>query len=228
MSPHRLIPILGAGLLAGLLAAVAIRQQRIRALESSIAAVSATSEDLSAPADSESPAVSAPLSDGEQRELLTLRRKVGEGRRLRAALESLQTRNRQLQAQLAGVTNADVASPPGAAYLASRNARFVGRATPRDTLESFFAAVRQRDTNLLFQVLDASSGQDIRTTLEGQGAEKTFANLGFLPGFRVRNVEEQPDETARVEVEFDPRSGAATESLTFQRVNGEWRLSLRF
>ncbi|MBN8246943.1 MAG: hypothetical protein J0L84_05810, partial [Verrucomicrobia bacterium] len=147
--------------------------------------------------------------------------------RRRAALDSLEARNRQLHAQLAGVTNGATSSPAGAAYLASRNARFAGTATPRDTLESFLAAARQGDTNVLFQVLDDVSGNGIRAALESQGTEKTFTGLRLMPGFRIRSLEEQADGSARVEVEFDPRT-AATESLTFQRVNGEWRLSLRF
>ncbi|MBN8248502.1 MAG: hypothetical protein J0L84_13815, partial [Verrucomicrobia bacterium] len=83
---HRVLPLVGACLLVGLLAALMGRHEQIRALEASLPTQSAAAEAVSLPVDAGRRAASVPLSDEEQRELLTLRRQVGEGRRRRAAL----------------------------------------------------------------------------------------------------------------------------------------------
>jgi len=228
MSPHRFIPSVGTILIAMLIAGILQQQREIRLRSSEIASLTPP-PDQEAVQSPQAPGPGAtPLSPDERQELLRLRREVGEGRRMQARLRTLEGQHQRLNTQLATVTQASAESPEAVPYLPARNARFVGTATPRDTLESFLAAVRLGDTHQLFQILDEVSGKDIRSALEHQGPEKLFEELRGLPGFRVRKIAEQPDGTAQAEIEFDPRPGAPTETLSFHPVDGGWRLNLRF
>lgn len=228
MSPHRIVPSVGAFLIAMLIAGILQQQRQIRLRSSEIASLTLPPDDNA----SQSPLApgpgAIPLSPDERQELLRLRREVGEGRRTQARLRTLETQHQRLNAQLAAVTQSSAESAETGPYLPARHARFVGTATPRDTLESFLAAARLGDTHLLFQILDESSAGAIRSALEHQGPEKLFEGLRGLPGFRVRKITEQTNGTAQAEIEFDPRPGAPTETLSFQPVDGGWRLNLRF
>ncbi len=223
MKLHQIVPILGGILLTGLLAAILIQHRRSNDLGDADGRETAHSAEPTAQPPL-SPASSAPLTDAEHRELLQLRRDVGQLRRERPDLDRLRAAQDRLRAAL---TNATAPAADGTpAFLNARTARYLGLATPTDTLESFLFAARSRDTNVLFRVLTPASVAMMAGVIENQGGDAALNELGWIPGFRIDTLTEKPDGTAEVGLRFDPRPGSDPQSLKLERINGEWRLSL--
>lgn len=150
MNPQRLFPVLGGVLLIGLLTGILGQRRELAARRAALARPAVEAPNTPAPSPT-----SAPLTDAESRELLTLRRDVGQLRRQRPQLDHLRRENARLRAAL---TPAEASAPDGnpAAlnnYRLASKASFLGLATPADTLESFLYAARHRDTNALVRVL---------------------------------------------------------------------------
>lgn len=168
-----------------------------------------------------------PLSDAEIRELLTLRRDVAGLRARRPKIEQLQAENQRLRTALA---NAGKSRPDGAlspdSYMVASKAKFMGVARPADTLQSFLFAMRNRDTNALFQVLTPAAIASITEQMQREGPDKFLAGMGTIPGFLIKSLDEKLDGSVEAELQFDPNSPGGTGKLKLQRINGEWRLSL--
>ncbi|MBL9173524.1 MAG: hypothetical protein JNL10_08325 [Verrucomicrobiales bacterium] len=176
----------------------------------------------SSPGKGPSPGVA--WTEEENRELLSLRRDVGLLRRQKADWERVEREHLRWLAAVNAGTNA---SPGGAeyrAYIGAGRARFVGMGSPAETLESFLAAVRSRDTNALFQLLEPQFATGLRQGIEVQGVEAMLRELGTIPGFQIRSQVEKPGGTVDVIVSFDPRPGGLEETLEFRPVNGQWRM----
>jgi hypothetical protein len=231
---HVTTAVLAAVLLAGMLAATTTQRRQLAVLREEARAVGAISPSSmgeavpTAPSESltAAPGLTPPLTAAELRELLTLRGQVAELRQAKLRLEAVRAENEHLRTAL---DQADQPGPDGTtspdAYLAASRAKFSGYASPRDTLQSFLWAARSRDTNAFFQVLTPDSMAKLTAELARQGqGQGVLAQLGKIPGFRVKTLAEKPDGTAEAEVQFDPDSVMDSEKLSLERINGEWKL----
>lgn len=226
MNPQRLFPVLGSILLIGLLTGILGQRRELAARRAALARPVAETPNTPAPLPT-----SASLTDAESRELLTLRRDVGQLRRQRPQLDHLRRENARLRAAL---TPAETGSPnDGPAvpknYLLASKASFLGLATPADTLESFLYAARHRDTNALLRVLTPESGSKMLERIEQlrqQGSGSIFDDFGWIPGLQIQSLKETPEGTAEAQLRIDPRDTVENQSMDLERINGEWRLRL--
>lgn len=229
MKPHQIAFLLSGLLAAGLAVGTWAQHRQVTDLRATLQAPPPASNDSRPVARivADAPPLTAPLTDAEHRELLALRRDVGQLRQQKPDLDRLRSENQRLKAAVDHSSALDPAGNPGVSpYLTASTARFTGAATPEDTLQSFLFAARHRDTNALFQVLASLSVAKVLWDIEHQGAEAALQDLGRIPGFRIKEVTEMPDGTAEAEIQFDPRSDAMTEKMRLERVNGQWKLSL--
>lgn len=180
---------------------------------------------VSAPEPAPSIVPEPPLTEAELRELLTLRGEVGRLRQEKSKLAALEAENARLQSALTKTASGADRIPVPEGYLAPSEAQFAGFATPADALQSFLWAVRNRDTNALFQVLAPSSAEEMARALSQQGADSFFENLR-LPGFFIKSLEENADGTAAAELQFDPNSSELNMKFPLQRdEQGAWRFA---
>lgn len=229
MKHQRLLAALGGLVIAGVLVGILTQHRQLALLRD---AIQSSAHNALSPRQSEatpSPSTPLPLSDAEHRELLTLRRDVGQLRREKPDLDRLKSQNQRLRmaAAKASARNPD-GSPSEPAYLSGANARFVGLATPAETLQSFLFAARRRDTNALFQVLTPESAGNLAAQIGSNGTYSMLNQIAAFPGFRIKAIRELPNGTVEADLQFDPRSDddATVKKLTLERINGEWRLQL--
>jgi hypothetical protein len=157
--------------------------------------------------------------------------------RLRSEVNRLTARVRTL----AGVTNehslllAQMASsrtnngtgvvlPRG--YIRKAQAKLAGYNSPEDTLHSFLWALQNHDLTTLLQTLMPAMAQSMGIASQGETAERVFKDMAQLPGMAVLNRRTLPDGVVELEVQIAP--GGPTEWLTFQLIEGQWKLSKPF
>jgi len=232
MKLHQVTALVAALVFAGLLGGLGMRQRQLHDLRDEFAARDAEPRVVE-PAVAAQPSaapVEAPLSDAELRELLTLRRDVARLRQENPRLTALRAENARLKSALTNTLTGgnSVAVPEG--YLLGRQARFVGFATPEQTLQSFLWSLHNRDTNVLFQVqaLAPDVAESLARQLEHLGVDKFFENMGVVPGFLIRGIEHVGDGSAVAELQFDPSGSDPGVKLPLERdANGAWRLRMQ-
>lgn len=230
MKLHQVTALVAALVCAGLLVGLGMRQRQLHDLRGEYAARAAELQ-VSEPAMAAQPSatpVEAPPSDAELRELLTLRRDVARLRQENPKLAVLQAENTRLRSAITNTLSGVNRVPVPEGYLVASQARPVGFATPSDALQSFLWAVRNRDTNVLFQSLTPASAEGVAGELARQGGNGFLGGFGALPGFLIKSVQENPAGTAFVELQIDPNDPTVTEKLPLERdAHGAWRLRLR-
>ncbi len=229
MHSTRLATRLGIGLLAlaGIIAAVQFRRLQALRVETlrANATVAQAQAQFSVAAPHEAPKVT-PLTEDEKLELLRLRSEVA---RLRQASTKSPTRSSSRSGGTGRIpqTAPSTGIPFPEGFRPVALAQFAGFATPQDTLESFFWAIRRRDSNVIFQALTAESGQMITTAATHGETENPLEQIARLvPGYRIRSTKTESDNHAELEVQIDPRSPSQSEKMAFDRVDGVWKLRL--
>ena len=233
MNSTRLATRLGIGLLALAGIIVAVQFRRLQALRAETLRANATvaqaQAQFSVAAPHEAPKVT-PLTEDEKLELLRLRSEVA---RLRQASTKSPTRSSSGSGRSGGTgpipqTDPSTGIPFPEGFRPVALAQFAGFATPQDTLESFFWAIRRRDSNVIFQALTAESGQMITTAATHGETENPLEQIARLvPGYRIRSTKTESDNHAELEVQIDPRSPSQSEKMVFDRVEGVWKLRLQ-
>jgi hypothetical protein len=99
--------------------------------------------------------------------------------------------------------------------------RFVGYATPEDTLQSLFWAGHNHDFTNLLQAFVPEKAQLLQTQFEAGGAESFFQKADSLIDIRILDRKQGTDGTVVLSVEIVP--GESPEHVPFRQVNGQWR-----
>ena len=157
-------------------------------------------------------------------ELLELRSKVTQLMARKTVLTGAQTENETLHSQLAarGTNSSSGALPPG--YVRASQARWVGQSTPESTVQSFLWALRNRDTNALFQILDTKSAEELRRALETSPEDFIAASVAF-PGMRITDQRPAPDGSLEAKIEIMPGE-SMSRPARFHLDQGQWRINL--
>jgi hypothetical protein len=207
----------GAGWWTGLRRERAALELELAALGAAADAARATPPPVTAP---------PPLSPAERAELLALRGQAA--RLLRARLEGAARGDQAAKAGEAGAAGASslhrrLGLPPD--YRLVTQFEFRGFQTPAAALESYFAAVRAQDTNLVLAALTGEVAGNLAKEFQERGAAVFEQGLPVPPGFRILAEEQESDDTVRMQVEALP--GVAAEGVTAVRgPDGTWRLDL--
>jgi hypothetical protein len=176
---------------------------------------------VSPPADT----ANRPASNGgAPAELLRLRDDITKLTRQRDTLANVRAENERLRAQVAARgTNArsGAALPPG--YIRASEARMAGYRTPQDTIQSFLWAVRKHDVTNLLEALIPVSAQQFLQTHGAANGEEFFKQAEALPGLRVVSQKTLDDGSIEMQLEVIP--GVPMETIRFQQIDGEWKMS---
>jgi hypothetical protein len=159
-------------------------------------------------------------------ELLRLRNEARQLRALAQELQRLRTENEQLSNQ------AQAASAPlsaHAGYLAKENWKDAGLATPEETLQTFFRAVRDQDVPRLLQCLSEEGGRRMDIRLDSKTgqlpprSQETLQLFHLLQGFRVV----QRTELAPTEVMLGVQAVTGGEILRLKlaKQGEEWKIT---
>lgn len=211
--------LLSVILLVGLWGGVAAQRRQISELRSQIEQQADASRSAAIVAASPPDALGiTPLNEAEKIQLLRLRAEVA---RLRNAKITTPVR-RSTPGTSQGTNTTGIPLPEG--YRPAAQLRYAGFATPEKTLESFLWAVRNHDTNVLLQILPPETAEKFSASLAKGEDNGLFENAGKLPGFRVRSSRTLSDNNAELEIQIDPRSESGAEKISFERVDGAWKL----
>ncbi len=229
MKPHQLTALLGGLMVTGLLAGLMAQHRQLGRVRDDLAKREASLPAAVPAPESTQPFVptEAPLTDAELRELLTLRRDVGRLRQEKPKLSALQAENARLKSALTRAASDVNRIPVPEGYLVAHQAKFAGFATPADTLQSFLWALRNRDTNVLFQVLTPASAEELARMLSQRGADRFFDDSPKMPGFSIQSLVEDADGTATADLQFDPNSSELNTKFPLERdEQGAWKVQL--
>lgn len=159
------------------------------------------------------------LRNEEVLELMRLRNEASQLRRRQKELTGVRAENENLRAKLAsGQTNQSsnlVPLPPG--YIRRRDAQMVGLDTPEAAFQSALWAIANRDTNVLFRVMDGIQSEWERAP----DKEDFWQKANMIPGFRVTQSEPVSDNEMKLKVEFAP---GMEQSMTARKMGTEWKL----
>lgn len=168
------------------------------------------------------------MTQAEKLEQARLRAEVGRLKERQRALAGAAEENRRLRASQAKSgphqTTAAAGPPLPAGYLRRAEARLQGYDSPRHTLESFFWAVEQKDTNALFAAVHPEAVERLTAQLERQGTEAGFGEFSRIPGYAVSREEKAGDDETTLWIQFAPDMEPT--GLTFQRVDNQWRMRM--
>lgn len=167
------------------------------------------------------------------RELLQLRAEVARLSERKRELAGAKVENERLRLQLENRrTNGAAAKGTGAAYLRISEAKWVGYNTPEDTLQSFFWAAHNRDTEKLQESLVPEMATQFKAQILGleKSAEEFFN--GLPPVFAIVGREEylmriSPRE-ARKEIMLKVQIGpdVPPQQFSFREIGGQWKLEV--
>ncbi|MBX3733828.1 MAG: hypothetical protein KF791_14700 [Verrucomicrobiae bacterium] len=221
MKPHRILPLVFVVLMAGLVVGIWEQRRKRHSLQNAAVAPVPAATDAPVPG----PAA-PPLTDDELRELLSLRRDVGQLRQRKAAWKRLEDQHQRLTV---AVSASSRELPPeqrlaAGAYLPASQASFRGLATPTDAVESFVAAARAGDAGALLRVLapDSRVAQMLAAPPQGD----LLDGLAAIGGLQILSIQGPADGQVEITYTIDPRLGGFTDIFRLQQLNGEWRLDL--
>ena len=223
MNPIRLAILIGLVLLTIVGSSAVTQRRRILELRQQMERQVALARSASVVVPDPAAAVQVvPLTEAEKLELLRLRSEVA---RLRQAAK---TPNTGIRSGSVGRTDEVTVFRRPKGYQMAAQTHFAGFDTPENTLESFLWALRNRDTNRMFEALTAESGQIISAGLtQAENGDPIEQIVKMIPGFRIRSADAISDHHVELEVQIDPRSETRTEKMSFDRVDGLWKLNLQ-
>ena len=102
------------------------------------------------------------------RELLRLRNQVSQLRRRRDELQAVRAEKERLVQEITARSTNHVGLPPN--YIRKSEARLVGYNSPEETLQSLLYAMRNRDTNSLFNAFTSNSARELQLQVKEQSA----------------------------------------------------------
>lgn len=192
--------------------------------------LTALSADIASPAPSDvepaEPAAAAAQAEGPS-ELLQLRGEVTRLTQQRQALANVVTENERLRSQLASRgTNVapGMALPPG--FIRKSQARNVGFGSPEDTVQTFLWAMQNHDFNTLLQALTPGLAQVMQSRVRdsGRSMDDFFRDTDAFIGMGVFDRKQRPDGS--IEAKAQITSDSPPQTVTFQLVNGQWKMAL--
>jgi hypothetical protein len=205
---------------AGMVFALMFQRRELVNLKGELHAKMVSNSTLSeaAPAFTDKPLIaSAPVS----RELLQLRNQVGQLRRRRAELESVQAEHERLTNEVAVRATNGMALPSD--YIRKSDARLAGYTSPEATIQSFLYALRNRETNSLLHALATQEDSALQSQKE-QNIVEIFEGGKSLFGLRiVRQHQNRPDY---IEAQVEVVPGSPPAPINFRLENGEWKMDI--
>ena len=163
------------------------------------------------------------LGNAEKNELLRLRNQVSQLTQRKKELEVIRSEHQRLESQLAAKGTNASSLPAG--YIRTREARWVGLATPDDTLQSFLWCIQNRDLTNLTRVVTPKFAAQI--TNQFKDASREFdETLQVLPGFTPVERTQLPDGSIMIQVEIVPGAAGPKLPMHLIPINGEWKLDM--
>jgi hypothetical protein len=155
-------------------------------------------------------------------ELLRLRNQVSLLSQRQRELAAVPEENERLRARFAAArTNAANVLPPG--YIRKSEARFVGYASPEDTLQTMLWAIQHHDFTNLVGSFTPAIAREMQEGMErtGQTAEQFFKGWEVVPGMSVVSRNTVSNDLVELEVAIAPGDA---KTIPFRIINGEWKM----
>ncbi len=172
-----------------------------------------------APADQ----ITAPSEEPSQAssELLELRSRVTQLTERKNELAGAHAENENLRSQSAvRETNSPTPSALPPRYILAQNARWAGLTTPENTLQSFVWALRNHDTNALFQTLSQESGEKLPLIFQDTSSNAFIEAVSTLPAILFTDTQQLPDGALELTVELLHKSELNMKSADQQLPDG--------
>jgi hypothetical protein len=172
--------------------------------------------------------------------LESLRAQAREGDKLRSEVLRLRAQAREQQQLLEenGRLTAQARAPAGSGprlaqmpdYLAATNWVDAGFASPADTVQTFFRALRAGDFKRALECATPEEGTRMAHDLESLSDEERAKEIARLravfavQGYRIASQEARGDNEAVISLQV--KTGGASHPLTLRRVGNDWKLEL--
>jgi hypothetical protein len=156
-------------------------------------------------------------------ELLRLRNQVSMLSRRQRELAAVLAENDWIRARLAEArTNAANVLPQG--YIRRSEARFVGYATPEDTLQTMLWAMQKRDVTNLMASVTPEIAREMQKDMErtGKTSEEFFKGSEAISGLNVVGHNTTTNDLIELQVEIVPGEDART--IRFRLINDQWKM----
>ena len=219
--------ITSLGLCAALLLGVLAQQNRLATLRnecSHVFAQTSSRAEVPSPVASDKAPRATQAADSPSLELLKLRADVARLSNRKRELASAAVENANLHTQLATRgTNAPgtVALPPG--YIKKSEARFVGYATPEETIQSLLWAIQNRDSANFLRAFETKAAQQFEARMQSLGsADLFFKEAAAFPGMHIVGREGGTGDEVALMVQVMP--GQEPQRLHFKQFDGQWKL----
>jgi len=223
MKKRNLLSVLFSLLCLAALGGIIAQEQRISALRAEKRQLLNQGEPVS-----ESGAVSAdePVALAEtastevSTELLRLRNEVTRLGQQRRALSSVLGENQRLKSQLdnRNATGGGAALPAG--YIRTSEAKFMGYATPENTMQSIQWAIARQDYGSLLKGLEPATAQKFQTSVS---SNQFFQDAKVFVGLAIKERTQLGDGSIELTTEIMPE--VPPQKLHFVPLNGEWKLT---
>ncbi len=157
------------------------------------------------------------------RDLLQLRNQVNMLTQGSRELAEVRSENQRLKLLLAErQINGLMALPPG--YVRKSQARMVGYNTPQDTLQTLLWAMQSRNATNVLLTLTPEQAEWYQSEAQRAGSfEKLFEHSEALFGFSIIKTDQFDNRTLEAEIELAP--GLSPLTVSFQKVENEWKLT---
>ena len=165
------------------------------------------------------------------REVLQLRAEVARLSQQQRELASAQPDNDRLRSQLENRrTNSAAAKASLAGYTRISEAKWLGYSTPENTLQSFLWAKKNHDLSKYLEALTPDKADEAKEMLQNstRTPEQLFGDKELPPAYRIAKRQERDPmvdgrfEYTEFEIQIAP--DIPTETLTFQQIEGQWKL----
>lgn len=171
------------------------------------------------------------LTDGESRELLRLRGRVGVLRQQSRELETVREENRQARGALESSLKSRNTSKAAATadYWPQDSWAFQGYASADAALQSSLWAASNGDVKALLAgatgEMQKQMEEDFKGKSETEASIKAMDEVMSMKSVRVINREAQGDDTVVLTAEFEGRTDSHTGKLVLKKIGNEWKVS---
>lgn len=160
-------------------------------------------------------------------ELLQLRAAVTRLGNRKRELANARVESERLHGQLATRgTNVSGAVALPAGYIRKSEAKFVGYATPEDTIQSYLWAIQNRDSSGLLRAFDPEIAKQLEATMQRRSSTEDFFDDGNdLPdGMHIVGKEASTDGEVVLLIEIMPGVELPHGRLHLKQFGGQWKL----